>query len=141
MASVVDLKPGRGHYVALFHDDGRFIANGGKATGTFTIYETLSSDVGLTWPAPEVVVSSSVVSLREPGAFRSPDGRQIAMLLRENTWLKHSHVIVSDDEGRTWKAPREVSRSPAIAISRRQHRGMGRGLSAASNCWLMARSS
>jgi hypothetical protein len=46
--------------------------------------------------------------LCEPGAFRSPDGRQIAVLLRENGRKLNSFVIFSDDEGRTWSAPREV---------------------------------
>jgi hypothetical protein len=42
MASVVGLKTAPGHYLALFHDDGRFIAGAGKATGVFTLYKSLS---------------------------------------------------------------------------------------------------
>ena len=109
MASVVELKTGPGHYMALFHDDGRFIANGGSKTGRFTVYKTLSRDGGLTWSQPAVVASSSEVDLCEPGAFRSPDGRTIAVLLRENRRVRRSHIIVSGDEGQTWSEPREVS--------------------------------
>jgi len=108
MASVIELKTGSGHYLALFHDDGRFFANGGKASGVFTLYKTLSKDGGLTWSAPEEVFQSSAVHLCEPGAFRSPDGKEIAVLLRENRRLKNSHVIFSSDEGGTWTEPREV---------------------------------
>jgi hypothetical protein len=111
MASVIELKTGPGHYLALFHDDGRFFAKGGKATGVFTLYKTLSKDGGLTWTAPEAIFQSGAVHLCEPGAFRSPDGKQIAVLLRENRRVKNSHVIFSDDEGKTWTKPREVPAS------------------------------
>jgi hypothetical protein len=108
MASVLELRTGPGHYLALFHDDGRFIAKGGKAAGVFTLYKTLSKDGGLTWSAPQAIFKSGAVHLCEPGAFRSPDGKQIAVLLRENRRVKNSHVIFSDDEGRTWTQPREA---------------------------------
>lgn len=116
MASVVELKTGPGHTLALFHDDGRFIAKGGKAAGVFTLYQSLSSDGGLTWSAPEVLFKSGTVHLCEPGAFRSPDGKQIAVLLRENRRVKNSHVIFSEDEGKTWTEPREVP--PALTGDR-----------------------
>ncbi|MFO0808249.1 MAG: sialidase family protein [Gemmataceae bacterium] len=109
MASVVELKPGPGRYIALFHDDGRYFAPGGKATGVFTLYKSLSTDGGLTWAAPEPIYRSGDVQLCEPGAVRSPDGKQIAVLLRENKRTKNSHVIVTDDEGKTWTKPREVA--------------------------------
>jgi hypothetical protein len=108
MSSVVELKTGPGHYLALFHDDGRFFAAGGRATGVFTLYKSQSPDGGLTWSRPEAIHSSRDVHLCEPGAVRSPDGKQIAMLLRENRRVKNSHIMFSDDEGRTWTAPREL---------------------------------
>ncbi len=40
--------------------------------------------------------------------FRSPDGKQIAVLLRENSRKLNSFVIFSDDEGETWSQPREL---------------------------------
>jgi hypothetical protein len=46
--------------------------------------------------------------LCEPGLIRSPEGRQIAVLLRENSRRFNSFVIFSDDEGKTWTAPREL---------------------------------
>ena len=107
MASVIELKTA-GHYLALFHDDGRYIAKGGKAAGTFTLYKTFSADGGMTWSKPEAVFASNQVNLCEPGAVRSPDGKQIAVLLRENKRAKNSHVIFSNDEGKTWTEPREL---------------------------------
>jgi len=115
MASLVELKTGRGHYMALFHDDGRFIADATPGAATrppaaraFRVYKTTSTDGGLTWSAPEVIASLPDAQLCEPGALRSPDGRQIALLLRENSRTRNAFVIFSNDEGRTWTAPREV---------------------------------
>lgn len=112
MASVLPVATGPGHSMALFHDDGRAIAAGGKPTSTSTLYKTLSRDGGLTWERPEEIFRSDDVFLCEPGAIRSPDGRQIALLLRENFHRRNSHVMFSDDEGRTWTPPRELS--PAL---------------------------
>jgi Protein of unknown function (DUF1553)/Protein of unknown function (DUF1549)/Planctomycete cytochrome C/BNR repeat-like domain len=108
MASVLPLKSAPGRYLALFHDDGRYFAAGGRASGIFTLYQSLSQDGGLTWAKPVPIQTSSEVHLCEPGAIRSPDGKQIALLLRENRRLKNSHIIFSDDEGETWTRPREL---------------------------------
>ena len=88
-----------------------FIKKGGKYTSTSTLYKTFSTDGGLTWSDPETVFKSNQVFLCEPGAIRSPDGKQIAALLRENFHRKNSHVIFSNDEGKTWTEPRELAAS------------------------------
>lgn len=106
MGSVVHLR--NGDYVAMFHDDGRFFREGGKATGVFTLYQTFSKDGGLTWSMPAAVFSSREYLLCEPGIIRSPNGRQLAALLRENSRKHNSYVIFSNDEARTWSAPREL---------------------------------
>ena len=109
MASVFPLKTGPGHYMAMFHDDGRFFTpQGGKALGQFTLYSSTSTDGGLTWNAPVVVQTASQVHLCEPGALRSPDGKEICVLLRENRRARRSQVIFSRDEGKTWTAPRDL---------------------------------
>ena len=46
--------------------------------------------------------------LCEPGLIRSPDGKQLAVLLRENSRQRNSYVIFSNDEGQTWSEPREL---------------------------------
>jgi len=104
------VKTGPGHYLAMFHDDGRFFTAKPAPTKPieFTLFKTFSRDGGLTWSAPEVVQHDTAVHLCEPGFIRSPDGKEIAVLLRENSRSKNSHIIFSRDEGTTWTAPREM---------------------------------
>ena len=97
-----------GHYLAMFHDDGRSFQQDGQPTKTFGLYQTISRDGGLTWSMPAKVFQSSDVHLCEPGCVRSPDGRRLAVLLRENSRRKNSHVMFSSDEGKTWSEPREL---------------------------------
>ena len=119
MGFVEPLRTGKGHYLAMFHDDGRFFRRDGKVTPTFTLYKTFSKDGGLTWSFPQPVFSSSDIHLCEPGCIRSPDGKRLAVLLRENARRKNSHVIFSNDEGRTWSAPRELP----LALTGDRHTG------------------
>ncbi len=110
-----------GHYLAMFHDDGRFISADSKRSNpsVMTLYQTRSTDGGLTWSAPETIWSSSEVHLCEPGCIRSPDGKQFAVLLRENRRVKNSHIIFSNDEGQTWSEPKEVP----LALTGDRHTG------------------
>ncbi len=110
MGCVEGLKTGDGHYMALFHDDGRFFKGSGKAS-KFFVYKTLSTDGGLTWGEPEVIATHATAHLCEPGIIRSPDGKQLAVLLRENSRRHNSFVIFSGDEGKTWSPPRELPAS------------------------------
>jgi lysophospholipase L1-like esterase len=105
------LETGKGAYTAFFHDDGRFITNSGKATGKFYVYAVDSIDGGLNWSEPRVVAHDPSVHLCEPGIVVSPDGSRVAMLLRENSRKKRSHVCFSDDKGKTWTKPIEMNAS------------------------------
>jgi hypothetical protein len=89
-----------GGYVAMFHDDGRFFTAHGERTDTFTLYQTFSHDGGVTWSDPETIWSGSDIHLCEPGIIRSPNGKQLAILLRENARKRNSHVMFSDDEAK-----------------------------------------
>ena len=62
MGSVVKVKK-PGEYLAMFHDDGRFIKKDGKKTGIFTLYQTNSTDGGLTWSKPKGIYSNGKIHL------------------------------------------------------------------------------
>ncbi len=112
MASVVELKDARGHYIALFHDDGRFMDDPIRPSPKgFYVYAIETRDGGLTWSQPRVIAHHPDAHLCEPGAIRSPDGKTIAVLLRENSRKHNSFLITSTDEGQTWSAPKELPAS------------------------------
>ncbi|MBL9093483.1 MAG: exo-alpha-sialidase [Planctomycetaceae bacterium] len=108
-ASCARLK--NGDYMALFHDDGRFLTAAGRPKGAppkFIVYKILSSDGGVTWGKPIPIAAHPTAHLCEPGLVRSPDGKQIAVLLRENSRKLPSQIIFSNDEGETWTAPKPL---------------------------------
>ncbi len=120
MGCVEPLQTGPGHYLAMFHDDGRFFTGSGKRSPSMTLYQTFSRDGGLSWSTPQAIYNASSVHLCEPGLIRSPDGKEMAVLLRENARRKNSHVIFSRDEAKTWSAPKEL---PA-ALTGDRHTGV-----------------
>ena len=113
MGCLEPLKTGKGNYMAMFHDDGRFFKGAMKreSNPVFTLFKTFSKDGGLTWSYPEAILSRSDVHLCEPGIIRSPDGKQLCVLLRENARRRNSYMIFSSDEGETWTNPRELPAS------------------------------
>lgn len=107
MASLERLRDGR--LMAFFHDDGRFFgAEPRPEPRVFTVYVTESVDDGLTWALPRAIAEDDSLDLCEPGVIRSPDGLDLAMLLRENRRVGPSQIMASDDEGATWSAPRPL---------------------------------
>ena len=118
MGDLVPLKTGKGHYMAVFHDDQRFFTKEGRPEcwekrsannlGLMTLYKTFSYDGGLSWSYPQEIFQSRVIHLCEPGLVRSPDGTELAMLLRENARRMNSYIMFSRDEGKSWTAPRQL---------------------------------
>jgi len=102
MSSMVQTS--NGALVTFFHDDGRFFKDGGSRD-SFTVYQSVSVDEGLTWNEPEVVVSDPTLELCEPGSIWSPDKSELLLLLRENSRTSLSHYVSSRDEGNTWSRP------------------------------------
>lgn len=100
--AVLPLKDGS--YLGIYH-------RGPEACVDCPPLELLASvtrDGGFTWSDPRVIAREEGLDLCEPWAFRSPDGAEICVLIRENHWLAPSKVIFSRDEGRTWTPPRDV---------------------------------
>ena len=97
-----------GDYLAFFHDDERMRQPGGARAKDLQVRCVRSTDGGLTWGEPVFVTAHEQAELCEPCWLRSPDGRRIAVLLRENSRRFNSFVIFSDDEGASWSEPREL---------------------------------
>ena len=118
MGCMIPLKTGKGHYMSFFHDDIRFFTKDGierskKDRANYnskmmTLYKSITTDGGLTWSFPEEIYQSREIHVCEPGVIRSPDGNQIAVLLRENSRRDNSQIIFSNDEGKTWTNPRPL---------------------------------
>lgn len=66
---------------------------------------SLSEDGGFTWGPMRVVAHARERNLCEPCCLRSPDGRALVLLLRENRHLGRSMMCFSHDEGATWTSP------------------------------------
>jgi lysophospholipase L1-like esterase len=72
------------------------------------IAQAISSDGGLTWE--ESVLPQHPDALPdEPGVIKSPNGKQVAAVMREESRAYNSMLMTSDDEGTTWSPFREVS--------------------------------
>lgn len=80
-----------------------------KKGDTSTVYKTISDDGGKTWSKPKPIVTHKDAYLAEAGVIRSPDKKQLALIFRENTRKYNSFVSYSNDEGKTWSDPFEVS--------------------------------
>ena len=120
ITDIVPVNGKKGHYMGMFFDAGGYVS--GKDDWTelrkkypkginhlyVTLVKTFTEDGGLTWSFPESVFESEHAHLIEPGIVRSPNGKQLAVLLRENTRRYNSQIIFSDDEGKTWTSPRPL---------------------------------
>ncbi len=65
------------------------------------VAQSLSEDGGLTWSAWRIVLDLGDLKPCEPELVRSPDGKQLLCLLRENK-DRVALYITTDDEGGTW---------------------------------------
>ena len=72
------------------------------------IWMSVSRDGGFTWGEARVVASKPGRNLCEPCCLRSPDGRSLALLMRDNRHTGPSAISFSHDEGRTWSEPRDT---------------------------------
>ncbi len=91
--------------------DGRFMGGWNWQKSTWI---SLSNDGGLTW-GPQRCIAKANDEFPgawpcEPAFIRSPDGNEIACLMRENSRRYMSMAMFTRDEGQTWTEMRELPR-------------------------------
>ena len=101
-SSVVRLKDGR--TLGLYHR-----GPGGADKAPLVTLQSITADGGFTWSEPKIVAEVAGKNPCEPFVFRSPDGKELACLLRENTHKGRSLMMFSQDEGTTWSTPVDTS--------------------------------
>jgi len=109
-----------GHYIGLYHIKSHWLneANTKNWIGarqldnlekfpqrTIYVMQSETRDGGLTWSTPKVAAALANRHLCEPFAFRSPDGKEICCLMRENRHVGRSMMMFSRDECKTWSKP------------------------------------
>jgi len=92
----------------------------GEGYPTTVVVQSRSLDGGLTWSDWKIILDL-VDPLRpcEPDIIRSPDGKQLLMIIRENERSFNSWIMLSDDEGKTWSNPFQATAS--VTMNRHQH--------------------
>jgi hypothetical protein len=69
--------------------------------------QSISEDGGLTWSPWQIILDMGALKPCEPHLVRSPDGKQLLCLIRENE--KHIALsMTSNNEGRTWSQPKPL---------------------------------
>lgn len=112
-SSLVRLKDGS--HLGLFHRGPE-----GKDRAPLEVLQTITKDGGFTWTDPRVVARVPDKNPCEPFVFRSPDGSELCVLMRENTHRGCSLVMFSRDEGATWSEPKDT----AWALTGDRHNGV-----------------
>ncbi len=84
------------------------------------VAQSTSSDGGKSWSPYRVVTDVDGRNLCEPFLLRSPDGKELCCLMRENTRQDNSMMMFSQDEGQTWSKPQRTS----WALTGDRHRGV-----------------
>jgi len=95
-SSVIQLKDGS--YMGMYHRTSK-----GKAP--LEVLQTITKDGGVTWSKPEVAASVEGKAACEPFVLRSPDGKELCCLMRENNHRGRSLMMFSQNEGKSWSKP------------------------------------
>lgn len=69
--------------------------------------QSTSADGGLTWAPWRVILDLPGLKPCEPAVIRSPDGKQLLCLIRENA-KRIALFMTSEDEGHTWSATKPL---------------------------------
>ena len=94
-SSIVKLE--NGDYLGLYH---RGFED--KDRAPHTLWQSISTDGGVTWGESVKVGEKQAHSPCEPFVFRAPNGKELACVLRENNRIDRSLMMFSQDEGQSW---------------------------------------
>ena len=109
-------KPGGNTVVVPIHAGRRHLMlvqrgpqpNSARAKSHLSIWQAVSADGGQTWDDYHRVCVVPGADPCEPELVRSPDGRQLLCLMRENRRRFNSLMMLSDNEGDTWSDAKEL---------------------------------
>ena len=100
-SSIVHLN--NGDYMGFYHRGYK-----DKDQSPLTLWSAVSHDGGVTWDESVKIAEVEGKSPCEPCVFRSPDGKRLVCIARENNRVGLSLMMQSDDEGKTWSTMRET---------------------------------
>ena len=103
MAFTSIIRLSNGDYLGMYHR-----GDSDLDRAPLKIWQSVSHDGGLTWDESTLVGEVPGKSPCEPCVFRSPDGKALVCVTRENQRKGNSLFMVSKDEGRTWTPMRET---------------------------------
>lgn len=106
-SSIVPLPDGR--HLGFYHRRSDGTAGESREGMPLVVMQSETADGGVTWSSPRVVAAVPGRLPCEPCAFFSPDGSELACVMRENARREHSLVMFSQDGGATWSEPRETA--------------------------------
>lgn len=78
-----------------------------KEKNSNVLAQSISEDGGLTWKPWQVILDLPGRKPCEPALIRSPDGKELLCLMRENE-QRRSLYMTSIDEGKTWSAEKSA---------------------------------
>lgn len=114
MASLIQLKDEKGNYIdkwmGVYHNGTTFV--------NYKTYLTFDEEGNEQWTTPVPYLSEyrsieSSHQICEVGMFRSPDGKRIVALARNQSHNGPATMFYSDDEGETWSKPVDLPGSLA----------------------------
>lgn len=70
------------------------------------LVQSYSDDGGFSWTPWRIILDlDTEYAPCEPEIIRSPDGKELLMLIRENNHAYNSWIMISRNEGKTWSEP------------------------------------
>lgn len=86
---------------------------------TNILAQSVSADGGISWSHWRIILDlGDPYILCEPEVIRSPDNKQLLMIIRENNRAFNSWIMLSDNEGKTWSSPFQAPAS--VTMDRHQ---------------------